>query len=122
MSSNPSLSAILSSNSDLSEILERRSDAPNPPKLRLVQPNIQNSEEALDWQANIPRLCPLFHCIFVRYRSHLGMAVLWRRSERDGQDRGPVVSLVAARLEGEAASRRPGVHDGGCKFSSGGAA
>jgi hypothetical protein len=44
MSSNPSLSAILSSNSDLSEILERHSDAPSPPKLRLVQPNIQNSE------------------------------------------------------------------------------
>ena len=54
-----------------------------------------------------------------------GATLAWQSygdAAKDGQDGGSVAGLVVACLGGKAVSRRSGVHRGGCKFSSVGAA
>ena len=89
---------------------------------RLATSNIQKSEKRSIGRRMSRAFARYSIVVFDRYRRDLGLAVLRRRSNGDGQDGGSVAGLVVARLDGKAASRRSGVHGGGCKFSSVGAA
>src|SRR5215475_14791760 len=62
---------------------------------------VQHSEHSkafIDWQTNVSRFGPLYHCVFARCRRRLGLAILRRRSNGDGQDGSSVARLVVARL------------------------